>query len=303
MNVAIFEGSGVAVITPFDSTGKVDYEAFRRLLDLHLNHSTDAIIITGTTGESATLSDEEQLKLIEIGVNHVAGRVPVIAGTGSNATMHSIELSQAAEKLGADGLLCVTPYYNKASDKGMRLHFEAIANAVSIPIILYHVPGRTGATLSPEQVAMLSKHPNIVAIKDATGDIEYTKAVKALVDDSFTIYSGNDDGILDVLEVGGKGVISVLANVAPKETHDMCMAYLSGDVHGARQIEQHLAELIHDLFVEVNPIPVKYLQHLLGYNENVYRLPLCAPAEAIQAKLKTHLPMLAHYTIERAENK
>lgn len=298
-NMELFTGSAVALITPFLESGEIDWPAFNNLIDFHLNNQTDALVITGTTGEVSTLTDEEQIELISVAVDRVAGRRPVIAGTGINDTRHSIFLSQAAEKAGADALLCVTPYYNKGNDEGLIRHFWSIADSVNIPVILYDVPGRTGVGLSVDQVVRLAKHPNIVAIKDARGDMDHTKQLAAALDLSqFAIYSGNDDLIYDVLEAGGKGVISVLANVAPKETHDLCQAFLSGDHQVAREIQDTYADLIDALFVEVNPIPVKYLSHLLGYNANAYRLPLWEPSAAVKELLETFVSVLSHYVKE-----
>ncbi|MGX7077682.1 4-hydroxy-tetrahydrodipicolinate synthase [Globicatella sanguinis] len=292
----IFTGSAVALITPFDETGAVDWPAFDALLTFHLENQTDALVITGTTGEVSTLTDEEQINLIKRAVEVVEGKIPIIAGTGINDTRHTIELSTKAEAAGADALLLVTPYYNKANHQGMLLHFTKIADAVSIPIILYHVPGRTGAVLSVEQVVELAQHPNIVAIKDATGDLAYTKALAEQVDlDQFAIYSGNDDLIYDILALGGKGVISVLANVLPQETHQICQSYFEGDTETSHNLQNNYARLIDRLFVEVNPIPVKYMMHLMGYNQNAYRLPLWQPSEQVKKELESLLPVVKHY--------
>lgn len=292
----IFTGSAVALITPFDETGAVDWPAFDALLTFHLENQTDALVITGTTGEVSTLTDEEQINLIKRAVEVVEGKIPIIAGTGINDTRHTIELSTKAEAAGADALLLVTPYYNKANHQGMLLHFTKIADAVSIPIILYHVPGRTGTVLSVEQVVELAQHPNIVAIKDATGDLAYTKALAEQVDlDQFAIYSGNDDLIYDILALGGKGVISVLANVLPQETHQICQSYFEGDTETSHNLQNNYARLIDRLFVEVNPIPVKYMMHLMGYNQNAYRLPLWQPSEQVKKELESLLPVVKHY--------
>lgn len=292
----IFKGSAVALITPFDETGAIDWPAFDALLTFHLENQTDALVITGTTGEVSTLTDEEQINLIKRAVEVVEGKIPIIAGTGINDTRHTIELSTKAQAAGADALLLVTPYYNKANHQGMLLHFTKIADAVSIPIILYHVPGRTGATLTVEQVVELAQHPNIVAIKDATGDLSYTKALANQVDlEQFAIYSGNDDLIYDILDLGGKGVISVLANVLPQETHQICQSYFEGDTETSHKLQNDYARLIDSLFVEVNPIPVKYMMHLMGYNQNTYRLPLWEPSEQVKTELESLLPVVKHY--------
>lgn len=292
----IFKGSAVALITPFDETGAIDWPAFDALLTFHLENQTDALVITGTTGEVSTLTDEEQINLIKRAVEVVEGKIPIIAGTGINDTRHTIELSTKAQAAGADALLLVTPYYNKANHQGMLLHFTKIADAVSIPIILYHVPGRTGAVLSVEQVVELAQHPNIVAIKDATGDLSYTKALAEQVDlDQFAIYSGNDDLIYDILALGGKGVISVLANILPQETHQICQSYFEGDTETSYKLQNDYARLIDSLFAEVNPIPVKYMMHLMGYNQNAYRLPLWEPSEQVKKELESLLPVVKHY--------
>lgn len=292
----IFKGSAVALITPFDETGAIDWPAFDALLTFHLENQTDALVITGTTGEVSTLTDEEQINLIKRAVEVVEGKIPIIAGTGINDTRHTIELSTKAQAAGADALLLVTPYYNKANHQGMLLHFTKIADAVSIPIILYHVPGRTGATLTVEQVVELAQHPNIVAIKDATGDLSYTKALANQVDlEQFAIYSGNDDLIYDILDLGGKGVISVLANVLPQETHQICQSYFEGDTETSHKLQNDYARLIDSLFAEVNPIPVKYMMHLMGYNQNAYRLPLWEPSEQVKTELESLLPVVKHY--------
>ncbi|MDT2767792.1 4-hydroxy-tetrahydrodipicolinate synthase [Globicatella sulfidifaciens] len=292
----IFKGSAVALITPFDETGAIDWPAFDALLTFHLENQTDALVITGTTGEVSTLTDEEQINLIKRAVEVVEGKIPIIAGTGINDTRHTIELSTKAQAAGADALLLVTPYYNKANYQGMLLHFTKIADAVSIPIILYHVPGRTGAVLSVEQVVELAQHPNIVAIKDATGDLSYTKALAEQVDlEQFAIYSGNDDLIYDILALGGKGVISVLANILPQETHQICQSYFEGDTETSYKLQNDYARLIDSLFVEVNPIPVKYMMHLMGYNQNAYRLPLWEPSEQVKIELESLLPVVKHY--------
>lgn len=297
--MTIFEGSGVALVTPFiENTQEIDWPAFDKLLDFHLENLTDAFIITGTTGESSTLSDEEQIQLIKVAVDRVACRVPVIAGTGINDTRHAIKLSQQAENVGADALLLVTPYYNKASSNGMLAHFNAIADAVNIPIILYHVPGRTGATLTPEQVAILAEHPNIVALKDAVGNLDYTRAVLDLVPDDFAIYSGNDDINFDIIEMGGKGAISVTANILPREVHELCRLTLDGKIEEARQLNYKLEDINRDLFMEVNPIPVKYLVHRMDFCALSYRLPMLPPAEESQVLLDKYLDLVQDYLVD-----
>ena len=267
-----FTGSGVAIVTPFDGY-KTNYDELGRLIDMNIENGTDAIIICGTTGEASTMPDAEHLAAIEYTVKKVNGRVPVIAGTGSNETAHAVELSKKAEELGADGLLQVTPYYNKASAKGLIAHFTAVAEAVSIPVILYNVPSRTGVNIPIPVLKELAKLPNIVAIKEASGNISYTAKIAAEVPELY-IYSGNDDMIIPVLSLGGKGVISVLANVMPQETHDMCQAFFDGDTEKAKEMQLKYLDLIDSLFIEVNPIPVKTALGLMGYNVRNLRLPL-----------------------------
>lgn len=279
-----FTGSGVAIVTPFDGN-KTNYDALGELIDWQVENGTDAIIICGTTGEASTMPDAEHLAAIEYTVERVAKRVPVIAGTGSNETAHAIELSKKAEELGADGLLQVTPYYNKTTQKGLIAHFGAIADAVNIPIILYNVPSRTGVNISIPVLKELAKRDNIVAIKEASGNIGYTAQVAAEVPELY-IYSGNDDMIVPVMSLGGKGVISVLANVMPKETHELCKAYLDGECTKATKMQLDLLDLVNALFIEVNPIPVKTAINLMGKNGGNLRLPLVDMADDTLAKLK-----------------
>ena len=282
-----FTGSGVAIVTPFDGN-KTNYDALGELIDWQVENGTDAIIICGTTGEASTMPDEEHLAAIEYTVKRVNGRVPVIAGTGSNETAHAVELSKKAEALGADGLLQVTPYYNKTTQKGLIEHFSAIANAVSIPIILYNVPGRTGMNISIPVLKELAKLDNVVAIKEASGNMSYTAKIAAEVPELY-IYSGNDDMIVPVMSLGGKGVISVLANVAPKETHELCKAYLDGDCQKATKMQLEYLDLINDLFIEVNPIPVKTALNLMGKNAGNLRLPLVDMEDANKNKLEASM--------------
>ena len=267
-----FTGSGVAIVTPFEGY-KTNYVELGRLIDMNIENGTDAIIICGTTGEASTMPDAEHLAAIEYTVKKVNGRVPVIAGTGSNETAHAVELSKKAEELGADGLLQVTPYYNKASSKGLIAHFSAVAEAVNIPVILYNVPSRTGVNIPIPVLKELAKVPNIVAIKEASGNISYTAKIAAEIPELY-IYSGNDDMIVPVLSLGGKGVISVLANIMPQETHDMCQAFFDGDTEKAREMQLKYLDLINNLFIEVNPIPVKTALNLMGYKVGNLRLPL-----------------------------
>lgn len=284
MKTLPFTGSGVAIVTPFDGD-KTNYDVLGELIEMHIAKKTDAIIICGTTGEASTMPDAEHLAAIEYTVKKVAGRIPVIAGTGSNETAHAIELSKKAEEIGVDGLLQVTPYYNKATQKGLIAHFSAIANAVSIPIILYNVPSRTGMNIAVSTLKELAKIDNIVAIKEASGNISYTAQVAAEVPELY-IYSGNDDMIVPVMSLGGKGVISVLANVLPEETHEMCQSFLDGDADKARKLQLDLLDLVNKLFIEVNPIPVKTALGLMGYKVGNLRLPLTEMDGANKEALK-----------------
>lgn len=296
--MSIYEGSAVALVTPFiENTKEIDWRAFESLLDFHLENNTDALVITGTTGESSTLSDEEQIELIKFAVKHVEEKLPIIAGTGINDTRHAIKLSQQAEHVGADALLIVTPYYNKASYNGMLAHFRAIADSVNIPIILYDVPSRTGTSLTPEQVGILAEHPNIVALKDAVGNLDYTRAVLDNVPDDFAVYSGNDDLNYDIIALGGKGAISVTANILPKEVRDLCRLALDGHTEEAQQLNYKLEDINRDLFDEVNPIPVKYLVHKMNRCALSYRLPMVPPSEESAELLDTYLGLIEKYTI------
>ncbi|MDD6763191.1 MAG: 4-hydroxy-tetrahydrodipicolinate synthase [Clostridiales bacterium] len=267
-----FTGSAVAIVTPFDGN-KTNYDVLGELIEWHIASGTDAIVICGTTGEASTMPDEEHLAAIKFTAEKAAGRIKVIAGTGSNETAHAIALSKKAEEYGIDGLLQVTPYYNKTTQKGLVAHFSAIAEAVNIPIILYNVPSRTGVSISIETLKELAKIDNIVAIKEASGNISYTARVAAEVPELY-IYSGNDDMIIPIMSLGGKGVISVLANIMPKETHEMCQAYLDGDCAKATRMQLEYLELCNKLFIEVNPIPVKTALNLMGKNVGNLRLPL-----------------------------
>ena len=279
--MAIFTGAGVALITPMNEDGSVNYEKLRELLEFHVANKTDAIIICGTTGEASTLSDEEHLECIRFACEVINKRIPVIAGTGSNCTQSAIELSKEAEKSGVDGLLLVTPYYNKATQNGLKAHYKAIAKEVNVPIILYNVPRRTGTRLAPQTVVDLCHEvPNIVGVKDATGDISEVAELMSLAKGTVDVYSGNDDQVLPILSLGGLGVISVLSNVAPKETHDMVMKFLEGDVAGAAKIQIDAIPLINALFCEVNPIPVKTALNLMGMNVGPLRMPLCEMEES-----------------------
>ena len=273
--MSIFTGAGVALVTPMNADGSVNFEKMKELIEFQIANDTDALIICGTTGEATTISDEDQIECVRFAKEVAAGRVPVIAGAGSNDTAHCIELAVACEKAGADGVLLVTPYYNKATQKGLIMHYTAVAEAINIPIILYNVPGRTGCNIAPKTVAELAKVKNIVAVKEASGNLSQVAEIAALVGPDFDIYSGNDDQILPVLSLGGKGVISVLSNVAPKETRDMVAKFMDGDVQGAIKLQLDAIELISALFCEVNPIPVKTALNLMGYEVGSCKLPLC----------------------------
>ena len=291
MKKTIFKGAGVAIITPFTEDG-VNYDELGRIIEDQIANGTDAIVITGTTGESSTMSDEEHKEAIRYTVEKVNKRIPVIAGTGSNETSYAIQLSKYAEEVGADGLLLVTPYYNKATQKGLIAHYTAIADAVNIPIILYNVPSRTGVTIQIPTFVELAKHPNIVAVKEASGNLSAVAKIRHAVGDALDIYSGNDDQIVPILSLGGKGVISVLSNVAPKKTHDICQLYFDGKVEESAKLQIELIDLIDALFCEVNPIPVKVAMRMLGYEAGPLRLPLCemepAHEEQLRQSLKAH---------------
>lgn len=284
----MFKGSGVAIITPFNDEG-VDFAKLEELLEWHIAEGTDAIVICGTTGESATMTDEEQKAAIKFTVETVNKRIPVIAGAGSNDTAHSVELSKYADEIGADGLLIVTPYYNKTTQKGLIKHYETIANEVNTPIIIYNVPGRTGLNILPQTVAELAKHPNIRGIKEASGNIAQVAEISRLVPDDFYIYSGNDDMIVPLLSVGGHGVISVVANILPKDTHNMVHYFLDGDFEAAKNLQLDMKALIDSLFIEVNPIPVKEAMNILGMNVGECRLPLVSMSEDNRAKLEAEI--------------
>ena len=274
--MSIFKGAAVAIITPMTETQEVNYEKLGELIEEQIAGGTDAIVICGTTGEASTLSHEEHLDAIKYTVEKVNHRIPVIAGTGSNSTETAIYLSQEAEKYGVDGLLLVSPYYNKATQKGLIQHYTAIANSVDLPIILYNVPSRTGVNILPQTAVTLAKNvKNIVAVKEASGNISQVAELAALADGCIDIYSGNDDQVVPLLSLGGVGVISVLSNVMPKLTHDMVMSYLNGDVKLSRQLQLSVMNLNKALFCEVNPIPVKEALNMMGWNAGAVRSPLC----------------------------
>ncbi len=285
--MAIFKGAGVAIVTPFHEDGSVNFEKFAELVEFQIQNGTDAIIVCGTTGESSTLTHEEHLEVIKFCAETVKGRVPVIAGTGSNCTETAVYLSTEAEKFGVDGLLLVTPYYNKATQKGLFGHYKRIADSVKIPIILYNVPSRTGCNILPQTVVKLcSEVHNIVGIKEACGSISQITKLAALAQGKIDIYSGNDDQIVPILSLGGKGVISVLSNVAPKQTHDICAKFFEGDVEGSCKEQLRAIELCDALFSEVNPIPVKTALEMMGKCKSTLRRPLCEMEEANVEKLR-----------------
>ena len=288
--MAIFQGAGVAVVTPFHVNGEVNYEQFAKNIDWQIENGSDAIIVCGTTGEASTLSHEEHLEVIRYCVEHTNGRVPVIAGTGSNSTETAVYLSVEAEKAGADGLLLVTPYYNKATQKGLYEHFARTAKAVKIPVILYNVPSRTGCNIQPETIVKLVKEvDNIVGVKEACGDISQIAKLAYLADGCVDIYSGNDDQITPILALGGIGVISVLSNIAPKQTHDIVETYLSGNVKESTRLQLAAFPLVKALFSEVNPIPVKKAMNLMGLGAGPLRLPLTEMEEPAAKKLEEEM--------------
>ncbi len=285
--MAVFTGAGVAIVTPFKENGEVNYEKFAELLEFQIKEGTDAVIVCGTTGEASTLTHEEHLDVIKYCVEKVNGRIPVIAGTGSNCTQTATYLSIEAEKYGVDALLTVTPYYNKATQKGLFNHFKAIADSVKVPVILYNVPSRTGCNILPETVVKLcTEVENIVGVKEASGNISQVMKLMSLAEGRVDLYSGNDDQIVPLLALGGKGVISVLSNVAPKETHDICEKYFQGDVAGSRDLQLKAIELCDALFCEVNPIPVKKALNLMNMEAGPLRMPLSDMDEANVPRLE-----------------
>ncbi|MGI6256526.1 MAG: 4-hydroxy-tetrahydrodipicolinate synthase [Anaerovoracaceae bacterium] len=284
--MAIFTGCGVAIVTPFMADGRVDEERFAQIIDWQIDEGIDAIIVCGTTGEASTLDDDEHVEAIRFCVEATAGRVPVIGGAGSNDTRHGINLARRIEETGVDGLLLVTPYYNKCSQQGLIEHYTATADAVDIPCLLYSVPGRTGVNIAPETVAVLAEHPNIVGIKEASGSITQVAEICRLVPEDFAVYSGNDDMVVPLMSLGGVGYISVLANVAPADSVEMSAAALSGNWDRARELQLSMKPLIDSLFADVNPIPVKAAMHMMGKMELEYRLPLCPPSEAVTDRIR-----------------
>lgn len=287
MKTTVFKGSGVALVTPFDKSGdNINFDKLGELLEYHINNNTDAIILCGTTGEASTLPDEQHMAAIEYAVDKIKGRIPLVAGTGSNDTAHAVMMTQFAQKAGADAVLCVTPYYNKTTQRGLIKHYETIAACTDLPIILYSVPSRTGVNITPETAKALSDIENIVAIKEASGNISQVAKISALCGDKLAIYSGNDDQIVPVMALGGIGVISVLANVAPKQTHDIVENYLNGNIKESLRLQLEALELTDALFCEVNPIPVKEACNMLGFDVGPVRLPLYEMSEENKIKLK-----------------
>ena len=287
----LFTGSGVALVTPFNDNG-VDFDKLEELIEYHIKNDTDAIIICGTTGEATTMTEEEKKSTIKFTVEKANGRIPIIAGSGSNNTATAIAMSVWCEKIGVDGVLVITPYYNKSSDKGVIEHFKAISSNINIPIILYNVPSRTGLNLKPSIVKELSKIPNIVGVKEASGDLSQVLEIRALCGEDFLIYSGNDDQIIPILSLGGAGVISVLANIVPKEVHNMCALYMEGKTKEALKIQVDTLDLCKNLFIETNPIPVKTALNLMNFNVGPLRLPLVDMEEnnlkSLETALKSH---------------
>lgn len=286
--MSLFKGSGVAIITPFKND-KVDFDKLSELLEFHVSNKTDAIVICGTTGEASTMTLEERKETIKFTVDKIAKRIPVIAGTGSNDTRSAIEMSKWAESIGVDGLLVITPYYNKTTQKGLVEHFKAINDAVKTPIILYSVKSRTGVNIEPETALKLSKLSNVVAIKEASGDISQIAKIRSLCKDTIDIYSGNDDQIVPILSLGGAGVISVLANVVPATVHDICESFFNGDIKKSLELQMNYLELANNLFIETNPIPVKTAMIMIGLEVGNLRLPLCEMEDKNKQVLKETL--------------
>lgn len=296
MKNTIFTGAGVAIITPMNEDSTINFDRLGEIIDNQVENGTDAIIICGTTGESSTMTDEEHTECIRYAVERTNKRIPVIAGTGSNDTKYAIELSQEAQRLGADGLLMVTPYYNKTSQRGLVAHYNAIANNVDIPIVLYNIPSRTGVNIAIDTYVQLAEHKNIVAVKEASGNIGYVAKIIQAVGNKMDVYSGNDDQIIPLMSFGAKGVISVLSNIMPKETHQMAQYCLDNDFHSASKMQIELLDLINALFIDVNPIPVKEAMNLMGLNVGGCRMPLYPMAEKDIETLKKSL--IAHGLIK-----
>ena len=291
MKKPVFTGAAVALITPMHQDGSIHYDALRQIIEDQIARSTDAIVICGTTGECSTMTDQEQLATIKFAVDTVAHRVPVVAGAGSNDTAHGCALAAGAAACGADALLMVTPYYNKTSQAGLVAHFTAMAEAGGIPVILYNVPSRTGVNIKPETAKKLSEHPLVNGIKEASGNIAQVAQIAALCGDDLNIYSGNDDQVVPLLSLGGKGVISVVSNIAPTLVHDCCKAWFDGDTAEARRLQLEMLPLSDAMFCDVNPIPVKYAMNLLGWEAGKCRLPLVEPGDAQKAKIEQTLRM------------
>lgn len=289
MKKTIFTGAGVAIVTPMNADGSIDFETFGKLIDFQIDNGTDCIVVCGTTGESSTMSDDEHKEAIRYCVERVNKRVPVIAGTGSNDTAYAIQLSKEAETLGADAVLVVSPYYNKTSQNGLIKHFTAIADAINIPVMLYNIPGRTGVNIAIDTFVELAKHENIVAVKEAGGNMDYFAKIIEACGDKLDVYSGDDGMTVPVMSIGGKGVISVLSNVMPKETHEMCKLCLENNFAEAGKLQIKYLGLINALFCDVNPIPVKEAMALMGLCGNTLRLPLCPTSEANLAKISAEL--------------
>lgn len=288
--MSVFKGAGVAIVTPFKENGDVDYEQFAKNIEFQIEGKTDAIIVCGTTGEASTLTHEEHLDVIEFCVKQVAGRIPVVAGSGSNCTETAIYLSKEAEKRGADALLVVSPYYNKATQKGLFEHFKMVADSVKIPVIIYNIPSRTGVNIQPATLKKLCEEvDNVVGVKEATGDLSQTARLISMTDGKLDVYCGDDNQILPYMSLGAKGVISVLSNIAPEQTHQLCQDYLDGNVESARQMQLKAIALIDCLFSEVNPIPVKKAMSLMGFGKDMYRRPLTQMEEGNAKKLEEEM--------------
>ena len=288
----MFKGSFTALVTPFHEDGSVNFEKLRELVEWQISEGIDGIVALGTTGESSTMSHEEDDAVAEAVIETANGRIPIICGAGSNSTQTQLEKTTRYKKMGADGVLLISPYYNKANDEGMYRHFATVGDQVDIPIILYNVPGRTGCSISPKVVERLSKHPNVVAIKEASGNISYAAHIARLLSDDFTMLSGNDDMIVPILSLGGSGVISVLSNIVPSEVHALTKAWFDGDPDRARELQLKYLDLVDALFCEVNPIPVKEALNQLGKSVGGYRLPLCEIGEAGRERVRKALEVL-----------
>ncbi len=289
MKKRIFKGAGVALVTPMNADGSINWNKLAELIDFQVEGGTDAIIICGTTGESATMTGEEHLECIRFAVEKTAGRIPVVAGASSNETSFAKMLAKESKEVGADGILCVTPYYNKASQKGLIRHYNEIADATDLPVILYNVPSRTGCNILPETYYELSKHPNIVATKEANGDIVSVAKTRALCGDELDVYSGDDDQIVPIMSLGGIGVISVLSNVMPKTAHDICQLFFDGKIKEASDLQLSMISLVGALFCDVNPIPVKAALNMMGMDVGGYRMPLCETTDANLERIRNEL--------------